>query len=318
MLRRRSLMAIRQQLLPREEDAIALTSYDGTAVEWRDVEAELMTLSLFGDRRVVFLEGADKFVTSYRTELEDYVESPCSASNFVLEVTTLPKTTRLYKAIVAGGLVIDCASPKDREAAQWICAWAKKTHRVQLSAGTAETLLDMVGPELGLVDREIEKLALSVGEDGEITDKVVIELAGDWRAKTAWDMLDMILSGNMRGALDQFDRLLTAGEQPIVVLAQFSSSLRRLAAAARIVVQAEAEGKRVSVGDALGRVGVKPFFLRKSESQLRWLGRERALALPGWLLEADLALKGRSNLSPRMVLEGLFLKLGQSVEVVSG
>jgi DNA polymerase III delta subunit len=124
-------------------------------------------------------------------------------------------------------------------------------------------------------------------------------------------MLDAALAGNTQAALVQLDRLLLSGEAPVALLAQISSSLRLLAAAARIVAQAETARRAISLRQALQQAGVKPFLLGKIELQLRKLGRTRAAQLYRWLLEADLALKGSSS-SParsRLVLETLIVRL---------
>ena len=85
---------------------------------------------------------------------------------------------------------------------------------------------------------------------------------------------------------------------PIAILAQIGSTLRRFAAAARLIEQAEAAGRRLSLRQALEEAGFKAFTLSKAESQLRQIGRVRAARLYRWLLDADLALKGSSS-SPR-------------------
>jgi hypothetical protein len=94
-------------------------------------------------------------------------------------------------------------------------------------------------------------------------------------------------------------------------LAQISSSLRRFAAASRLIEQAERSRRRVTLREALEQAGFKPFVIGKAEGQLRKLGRERANRLYRWLLDADLALKGTSS-SParsRLVLEELIVRL---------
>ncbi len=60
-------------------------------------------------------------------------------------------------------------------------------------------------------------------------------------------MLDAALAGDTRQAMLQLDRLLLAGEAPIALLAQIGASLRRLAAAARIVVQSEHARRRINL-----------------------------------------------------------------------
>jgi DNA polymerase-3 subunit delta len=138
---------------------------------------------------------------------------------------------------------------------------------------------------------------------------MIQKLVGGWRAKTTWQMLDLALDGNAAEALRQIDRLLASGEAPIGLLAQISASLRRMAAATRLILMSEAAGRRIGVGPALQRAGIKSFSLQKTEQQLRRLGRQRGSQLYRWLLEADLDLKGESQMPPRLILERLIVRL---------
>jgi DNA polymerase-3 subunit delta len=129
-------------------------------------------------------------------------------------------------------------------------------------------------------------------------------------------MLDTALDGDAGGAMLHLERLLAAGEQPIAVLGQISASLRRLAAATRLVLQAEAAGRKIALPEALERAGLRPFLLSKAERQLRRLGRHRGARLYRWLLEADLDLKGASAVPPRLILERLIVRLGAAQDMV--
>jgi len=138
---------------------------------------------------------------------------------------------------------------------------------------------------------------------------MVQQMVGGWRAKTTWVMLDAALAGDAAAALAQLDRLLSSGETPVGLLGQISASLRRLAAATRLILRGEATGRRIALRDALELAGVRSFVLQKTERELRRLGRNRGSQLYHWLLEADLDLKGDSSLSPRLILERLILRL---------
>ena len=61
--------------------------------------------------------------------------------------------------------------------------------------------------------------------------------------------------GRAADALGQLDRLLLAGEQPIGVLAQLGSTLRKFSAAATNVEAAERMGQRPSLSAALKAAG---------------------------------------------------------------
>ena len=306
------ILKIRSAVLGRQDGECSLSTFDGQKAELRDVLEELDTVAMFGDcKRLVVVEQADRFVTQYRSELEDYVGSPSNAGALVLELKSFPANTRLYKSASASAnaLVVDCSAPKAAKLIRWLTAWTKQTHHVELPQAAAEMLTEMIGPELGLLDQELAKLALAAGDDKKISAELVEQSVGGWRAKTAWQMLDAALDGNTPEAVLQLDRLLASGEEPIGILAQISFSLRKMAAATRLVLQAEAAGRRVQLSSALEQAGVKPFALQKTGQRLKRLGRQRGSKLYDWLLQADLALKGASALAPRLILERLIVRL---------
>ena len=313
-LRRQVILRIRQTLFGAGDDDFSMKAFEGRTAQLGEVLDELGTMAMFGGQRFVVLEEADEFVTRFRTGLEDYVARPSRGSVLLLDVKSCPASTRLYKAAAASGLVVDCNAPRDADLARWLVGWALQTHQVSVAVPVAEMLVEMIGPELGLLDQEVAKLALSTGDDKKITSEMVTRLVGSWRAKTTWDMIDAAMDGRVVEAMQQVDRLLAAAEVPISILGQISASLRKLAAATRLILQAEAAGHRIPLGRALELSGVKPFVIQKAERQLRRLGRQRGLRLYDWLLEADLDLKGDSAMPPRLILERLIVRLAAPQE----
>ncbi len=309
-LRHRAVVQLRADALAGRDAEFSLGVFEGPAVAWPDVFEELSTVAMFGGgRRLVVVEQADDFVSRWRSELENYVTRPKSSGQLLLEVRSWPSNTRLYKRVAAEGLAIDCHAPRAAQIARWLGGWAKQVHGVELASAAAEMLVELVGPELGLLDQELARLALTTEPGGKITAPTVQQSVGSWRARTAWEMLDATLGGDAQAAITQLDRLLLAGEHPVGVLAQISSSLRRLAAATRLVLDGQRNGRRVGLKEALQKSGVRSFAVAKSERQLRHLGRHRGAQLYQWLLEADIDLKGGSALPPRIVLERLLLRL---------
>ncbi len=330
-LKRLGVMEIRRAVLGDDaaDAELSLTQLDGDETSLRDVKDELSTVALFGPgRRLVIVSDADDFVSKNRPELEDYLARPSPSGVLLLDVKTWPATTKLYKAVAAGGLQIDFRVPEkpaERSAWQsrfskWIIARAKTVHRARLETEALDRLQEMLGDEVGLLDSEVAKLALIAGEGAAITRKLVDENAGGWRAKTGWEMIDRAFDGKAGEALRQLDRLLLAGEQPVALLGQLGFRMRQYAAATRLIDFADAEGQRLSPRDALVAAGVRnyPGALEPAERQLRQLGRERCRQFYRWLLDADLALKGASRAPSRLVLEQLIARLAGGATLTSG
>lgn len=319
-LRRLAIAELRRRVLGSDEGEFNLTSFSGSEAEPRDVFDELGTMALFGaeQRRLVIVEDADDFVKRHRSQLEDYVARPSRSGVLLLDVSSLPSNTRLFKVVAAEGLHVDCKTPAQAQVLKWLIHWTKQHHEAKLDPLAAEVLYETAGPELGLVDMELAKLASASGPDRQITPELVDQYVGGWRVRKTWDMLDDALAGRAPSALEQLERLLLGGENPIGLLAQIGSTLRRMAATARLVEAAEAEGRKVMVRQLLQEAGFtpKPFILNKAEQQLRQLGRKRAAALYEQLLEMDLALKGTAS-SParaRLELEKLIARLSQQAD----
>ena len=305
-LQRHVIEHLRDEVVGDADGEYSFFAFEGRKAQLREVLEELTTLSMFGGgRRLVLVEDADDFIKTYRTELEDYADRPGTTGVLALEPRSFPSNTRLYKSIAATGLLVDCAIPSAARLLKWVVDWAKRTHRIAISDAAAGLLIELAGQEPGLLDQELAKLASAAGKEATVTPDLVREMVGSWRAKTTWDMLDAALDGHPQEAIIQLDRLLLAGETPVAILGQISASLRRFAAATRLILQAEQSGRRPSLNAALEEAGVQPYFLQKTQQQLRKLGRHRGAKLYRRLLDADLALKGASALPPRLVMEEL-------------
>ena len=321
-LKRETLTTIRQQIGTSEDDEYSLSIYSGREVEWKDVRDSLTAVSLFGEGRTsVIVEDADTFVSQYRGELEEYLSKPARGL-LVLEVKSWPSNTRLAKAVVAmqtakdenlRGTAIECKSPTEAKARGWLTKLAQSEFGVKLQATAADVLFDRVPPELGILKQEIAKLSLLTDESKSISASLVEEHVGGWRSRTAWEMIDSIAMGDAKTSLEQLERLIAAGEEPIGLLAQLASTLRRFATAAEAIQVGEVRGQKRSIKSALQQAGVKPFKIADTERQLRQIGRERATQLHQWLLDIDLAMKGYSSerTRARVELERLIVRLSR-------
>lgn len=308
-LRAETITAIERMVFPSEADAIGLTKKSGDALTLSDVLDELATPSFFAPKRLVVLDPADGFVTKHREKLEAYAEKPATGGVLVLAVKQMPATTRLYKILEkAGGhgAIIDARTPKPAEAVAWVAARAA-AHAAKIDRDAAASLVDMVGPEAGVLDQELEKLAVAThdGKSSRITREDVARYVHDGQAESVWRMIDRAARGDSRQALDDLDSLLSAGEAPIALLAAISSHLRKLHHAGWLRQQ------RVPDREAMKQAGVFPHGIDDALTQHKHLGFGRVMALPAMMLEADLGMKGWSELPPRTIMERLIVLLAK-------
>ncbi|HEX4413160.1 MAG TPA: DNA polymerase III subunit delta [Lacipirellulaceae bacterium] len=314
------LTALRRSKLGEGEADFSLTTFAGREVQLRDVLDALSARSLFGEGEpLVVIEDADPFVSEYRAALEDYLTNR-PRGLLVLDVKTWPSNTRLAKAVAAlGSYAFDCNSPKEAQLKRWMAQRAKDLYNVRLDTASADALLELVPPEMGVLAQEVAKLVLLVGESRTINVTLVTENVGGWRTRATWDMVDAAADGRASEALAQLDRLIASGEKPHGLLPQMAASLRKFATALDLINAAALEGRRLPPREALAQAGVPPFKLSDAERQLRQLGRRRAAALTQWLLAADLALKSYNSADDRArtELERLIVRLGIGADKVA-
>lgn len=289
------------------EDELSLTRFDGKDAEFQAVSDELRTISMFGDRRIVIVDGADDFVTKHRSGLERYVKSPAKKSVLILVVKKWPKTTKLYKAIEKSGLNIACEAPKESDLPRWLGSLCELRYQKKLPAASAMVLLELAGTGLSQLDMELAKLSSYVGDRTEITREDVTTLVGGWRAETTWELIDDVLAGRADGAITSLDKLLAAREAPLRILGGLTFKFRQFAIATEMSRQGS------SLASALQSAGIWRNQVADAERYLRRIGRPRAEKIQTWLLETrDRLGGGAGTMNPtqsRIELERLLIRL---------
>jgi DNA polymerase-3 subunit delta len=307
-LRAESIVAIEKLTFAEDSERMGLTKKSGDSAILADVLDELATQSFFSPKRMIALDPADAFITKHRAELEKYAQRPCQGSVLVLAAKLFPASTKLYKFVDSVGLLIDARPPNVNEMVSWVMGRAS-LHQTKIDRDAAVLMTELVGPEAGLLDQELEKLAIAThdGKKSVIKRDDVARYVHAGQADTVWNMIERATTGNSAQALADLDALISSGENPVGLLAATSVTLRKLHHAGIL------RQRKVEANEAFREAGFPGFpkAIDVGIAQHRHLGPKRVNDLPGVLIQADLDLKGWSDLSPRSVMERLIVKLAQ-------
>ena len=129
----------------------ALSTFVGDGALFATVFDELSTRPFVGERRLVIVESAEKFVAENRARLEKYVRAPSRVGVLLLEARSWVATTNLAKLAPPA---IDCGAPKGHYVAGWVSHWATLRHGKTLDPDDAAWLVELVGTNLGVLDQE--------------------------------------------------------------------------------------------------------------------------------------------------------------------
>lgn len=232
-LRTEAIAVLLERFAP-QLDEVGPTRFDGQEASLAEVLDDVRTISLLGGIRVAIVDEADSFITAGRTALEKYCGTPADTGCLILSCKSLPKNTRLYKVIAQAGEVSVCEPPRAREYVDWIVDRARRKYGKRIAPPAAQLLRDQIGDAVGLLDAELSKLAVFVGEAADIVPEAVMELTGRHREEKVFGVTDAMAAGDVAGALRQWEQVLaTDRAAPARAIAGLAWGIRRLLEARR-------------------------------------------------------------------------------------
>jgi DNA polymerase III subunit delta len=305
-LKRRVLALLEPLVLSDADPEYGVTTFPGDKTDFSTVRNELDSVSFFSDRRLVVVDQADPFVTKFRPQLEAYVAEPSAAGVLVLDVKAFPATTKLAKAVPEAAHIV-CKGPAEYRLAQWCVEWCQTQYGKKLTTPAAQLLVELVGPAMGVIDQELQKLKGFVGDRATIDVPEVDSITGRSRGANVFKILDAVGDGKPAVAIKILTELFEEGEAPLAILGAMGSQLRKLARAARM------HNGQMALDEALTKAGVPtwPQARESARKQMRHLGMSRLLKLYDWLLEVDGGLKGGNPLPDRLQIERLVVRLAR-------
>jgi DNA polymerase III subunit delta len=301
-LKRHVIRAIRKRALGEEADDQSIATHPGDKATFAEVFDDLDTVPFFDPKRVVLADNADPFISKYRGELESRLKHLPETGVLILDVKTWASNTRLAKMIDNAATIV-CKALTSQALPKWCADWCAAQHQKQIAADAARLLTELVDPDMGVLDQELLKLAISVGAKPKIEMADVERFVGNSHTQDIWKIFDAIAAGNVKTALAISDRLFQQGEEPLRILGAMTWQLRKLAQATRLTAQG------LTLGTAISQAGL--FKGREAEALIRHLGRRRLDQLYDWLLQINMDLRGSSPLPPRVLFERFLLKLAR-------
>lgn len=278
-----------------------LAARESTAAQ---VIARISTLPMFGARQLIMVQHVDTWLKDQIKTLLTYLARPLPTSCLVLTASKKKGLEKLIPAVESAGKVFVFATPNEREAPRWIQERAER-HRKTITLQAASFLLGLVGTDLHLLDRELEKVSVYVGERRQIEIEDVRQTGSAQRTLSAFELMRHVSGGRSGRAVSTLRTLLQAGESPLAVLGL-------LARQVRLLWQAR-EGIELGMplAEIVQRLNLPSFVVRGYAEQARLFSQAELYRAHRALRETDLAMKSTGT-SPEMMLETLVLSLCHS------
>jgi DNA polymerase III subunit delta len=274
---------------------------------------------MMADRRVVLIRDVEawKRKTKARTTLLACLDHP-SPDAVVLLVQGAAEEAE-DKELAARAVSVVCHPlPPDR-AVKWLA------HRgaplgVSFAPGAAEHLVRVVGPELGPLASELEKLAAVAGS-APVTEDAVAALVGVRHGETIFDWRDAVLDGDIARAAALLSSVLQQSSVSGVKLVTLLGTTVIGVGAIRAAYDRNPRGFRLQDAAYQLQRRARVYGLLPWQDEARrwasWVPRwpaERIRTAVRTLLEADIALKGTTLSDERGILLDAVFTMSRGAE----
>jgi DNA polymerase-3 subunit delta len=262
------------------------------------------TPPFLAERRIVIVREVGRFNTEDAGPLITYLEDPLPTTSLVLVAGGGQTAPKLVAAVKAHGQV-RATKVAGRQAHEWVLdRLAAAPLRFQSAAVSA--LEAHLGEDVSRLGALIAVLVSAYGEGAVIGPDDLEPYLGEAGSVAPWDLTDAIDGGNAAVAIELLHRMLGAGDRhPLVVSAILHRHLGNILAVQSPAIRTEAQAA-AALGIAAGK---STFPAKKALNAARKLGPAGAGQAITLLADAELALKGKLDWPPELVLEVLVARL---------
>lgn len=275
------------------------------------------TQPFFAERRLVVVRDCPAFAASRKKQdegeedgekggsgddlLVTYLKNPVASTCLVfINSDSVDSRKKVTKAAIATGGAVECKPLKPDDASMWAQQRAM-FHGKKLNDLAARSLMDKVGTDLRLIDNELQKLALYVGDAKAITQADVETAVGGVAETEIFRLTEAVMLKERSKALALLSRTLRQVDHPLQILAALTNRFRQ-------IVQVKALVDRgVSLREGPGLVKMHPYAYEKMVAAVRPFPRSEIIRALQKLLDADLAMK--SGFDAKLTLETLVVEL---------
>lgn len=235
------------------KDGMLVVQHDWSrpsADEAAGVFDDLRSGSLFGEKKLLLIHPADKFMTASKKIVESFLEKPPAGGSLVLSVSRAPAG----KAWKTGVPVLSWKKLYPNQVSAWLAEQAG-AHGRRLQPAAARLLQEMLGDNLFKLDAALRKLSGLAPPGTAIQQDMVEAHIGADREATAFELQDAMTTGRSGAVLKALSyyadtELHMAVNGMIRTLRQWRGM--------RILLQ---EG--MSPDDMAQKLGLHPFVVKK-------------------------------------------------------
>jgi DNA polymerase III delta subunit len=262
---------------------------------------ELKTLPMLEEKRIVWVEGADRFIKDAAEVLDEWPKLG-EHSILILTDAKLDARRKLTKHIFTNGTVVDCDSMEESGLKKWMTRRIEDAGK-QAAAAVTTRMLRRVGGSAAALDQAVEQLITFTGSKTDISPTDVDEAIPIGTFEEVWALVGAMGTRNTQTSLEVLDDLLSHGEEALAILGAVGWHIRRLLSA-KYLMEAG-----VTQQNIFRKLRVFPSQHDDFRTILKNFGFDDAKKNLSLLIETDVLLKSSPKQQHRLVMETTVMQM---------
>lgn len=262
-------------------------TYYGENQSFANVVGLASTFPFGSEKKLIVLKQAEK--PKDKKELVSYLKSPADFSViiFLHDGTITNPETEPYKTLANQGYLFEAKELKGNTLIEWLISNVEKNGKT-ISYENAQLLTDISGENRIMLEAQLEKIFLYIGDAKEITIDSIRGLSTSLKQYTIFDLQNAIGKKNKANALKVAHNLLKNGIEPIQIIAMLNKYFTGLARLSELTASNTNEYQVARI------LGTHPYYLKDYQAARRAYSDKHLADAFSALLKADLTVKTTS------------------------
>ncbi|API90592.1 DNA polymerase III subunit delta [Virgibacillus pantothenticus] len=307
---------IEQVTIDGNKDNLNVYDLEETPIE--DVIADVETFPFFGDRKLIIANNAsflkakpEKNAVDHQLEvLENYLTNPVDYSILlvVAPYEKLDERKKITKQLKKHAIVADCREVKEYELRKWMEQLTEQL-KIHVTDEVYDMLESEISTNLHLLESELHKFSLYVGENGQVTKEIADNLMSRTATSSSLRLADAVMNRNLHQAIEIFRDLEKQKEEPIALVGLLAFQFRTLLRVKLLKQKGYTQGQMVK------QLGAHPYVIKLALKREGQFSVETLQYFMNQLTEADSVMK-QGGMEKDLAFEMLLYQLVQGNNAV--
>lgn len=217
-----------------EEGGMNFSYFSGKNLNLEEIAKVAVTLPFFSPYRLILIEDTELF--SKKNDFSERLNDLPTSTIILFAENSVDKKTKLYKAVMKKGLVVDFPNQPINSLIDWIKSFCK-SRQIKISSSDSEHLIKRVGPDMDILYKEMEKLTSYAYEKNVITKEDIDFICPETIEDKIFSLMDSIVAKKREEALSFYYDLIDLKIPPLNILYQITRSFHILKSAKKLVAE---------------------------------------------------------------------------------